>query len=121
MPSKVSSSSVRNPNTFRVESPKSVKNPDTFGLSPLEQPPRIARWLSCDATSGLLGKMTVDLDIYRSANMLIEQHGCDAGLVASKRADELSEKGDLDGRRVWLRIVEATREFQEAVDGQTLH
>ena len=55
--------------------------------------------------------MTSDLDIYRSANALIKQHGDRAELHAAMRADELLEAGDMDGRRVWLRVLEAVREL----------
>ena len=41
--------------------------------------------------------MTSDLDIYRSANELIEQHGEDAPIEAAMRADELMEAGDMEG------------------------
>ncbi len=42
--------------------------------------------------------MTTDLDIYRTANALIKQHGDRAELYAAMRADELLEAGDMDGR-----------------------
>ncbi len=55
--------------------------------------------------------MTTDLDIYRTANALIKQHGDRAELYAAMRADELLEAGDMDGRRVWLRVLEAVQEL----------
>ncbi len=39
--------------------------------------------------------LTSDLDIYRSANELIEQHGEDAPIEAAMRADELAADGDM--------------------------
>ena len=48
-----------------------------------------------------------DLDIYRSAKLLIKQHGEDAARHAAKRADTLLEAGDMEGRRVWLRVLKA--------------
>ena len=48
--------------------------------------------------------VTADLDIYRSANVLIRQHGEDAPIQAAMRADAMLEKGDLDGYEVWRRI-----------------
>ena len=45
-----------------------------------------------------------DLDIYRAANLLIRQHGADAELVAAQRVDLMLDRGDLDGRLVWVRI-----------------
>ncbi len=42
--------------------------------------------------------MTSDLDIYRTASLLIEQHGDQATIHDAMRADELLEAGDIDGR-----------------------
>ncbi len=39
--------------------------------------------------------MTSDLDIYRTANVLIREHGDDAALEAAQRADAMLEKGSL--------------------------
>ncbi len=55
--------------------------------------------------------MTSDIDIFRSANELIEQHGEDAPIHAAMRADELMKAGDMEGRAVWLRIVKAVEEL----------
>ncbi len=62
--------------------------------------------------------MTSDLDVYRSANKLIEQHGEDAPILAAMRADEL-----MDGRTVWLRIVKAAEELlaEERPEGEKVH
>ena len=51
--------------------------------------------------------MITDLDIYRSANVLIKQHGQDAPIHAAMRADAMLEAGDLDGYAVWKRILRA--------------
>ncbi len=45
--------------------------------------------------------MIPDLDIYRSANILMKRHGEDAPVEDSMRAEKLLEKGDLDGCAVW--------------------
>jgi hypothetical protein len=55
--------------------------------------------------------MTFDLDIYRSAQALVKQHGEDAPIEAAMRADAMLEKGDLDGCAVWKRIVKAVEEL----------
>jgi len=39
--------------------------------------------------------MIPNLDIYRSANVLIDEHGEDAAIEATMRADAVLEKGDL--------------------------
>ncbi len=56
--------------------------------------------------------MIPDLDIYRAANVLVKQRGPDAPIHAAMRADELLDKGDLDGYAVWKRIVRAVEELQ---------
>ena len=56
--------------------------------------------------------MIPDLDIYRSANILVKRHGQDAPIHAAMRADELLEKGDLDGYAVWKRVLRAVGELQ---------
>ena len=61
--------------------------------------------------------MTSDLDIYRSANELIKQHGDAADIEAAMRADELAEDGDMEGRAVWLRIVKAIEELRQREPG----
>ncbi len=55
--------------------------------------------------------MTSDLDIYRSANELIKQHGEAADIEAAMRADERLAAGDMEGEAVWLRIVKAIEEL----------
>ena len=56
--------------------------------------------------------MTSDLDIYRSAKLLIDQHDEEAARHAAVRADALLEDGDMEGSRVWLSIREAIGELQ---------
>ncbi len=51
------------------------------------------------------------LDIYRSANELIKQHGEAADIEAAMRADERLAAGDMEGEAVWLRIVKAIEEL----------
>ncbi len=58
--------------------------------------------------------MIPDLDIYRSAQALIKQHGQDAPIEAAMRADAMLEAGDLDGCAVWKRILRAVEELQRA-------
>ncbi len=51
--------------------------------------------------------MIHDLDIYRTANVLIKQHGENAPIHAAMRADAMLEAGDLEGWAVWKRILRA--------------
>ena len=67
--------------------------------------------------------MIPDLDIYRSAQALIEQHGEDAPIHAAMRADAMLDKGDLDGYAVWKRILRAVGELQGTAPkpGEAVH
>ena len=56
--------------------------------------------------------MTSDLDIYRTASVLIREHGEEAALEAAQRADAMLKKGSLDGQRVWKRGLAAVKEIQ---------
>ncbi len=56
--------------------------------------------------------MTSELDIFRTASVLIREHGEDATLEAAQRADAMLEKGSLDGQRVWKRVLAAIQEIQ---------
>jgi hypothetical protein len=51
--------------------------------------------------------MTTEIDVYRSAKPLIDQHGEDAPIHAAMRVDELSKAGDLEGAAVWKHILQA--------------
>ncbi len=63
--------------------------------------------------------MTPALDIYRSAKLLIDQHGDEAQIHAAMRADELLDKGDLDGQAVWLCILKAIEELLNTRPGNS--
>ena len=55
--------------------------------------------------------MIHNLDIYRTANILVKQHGEDAPIQAAMRADAMLEKGDLEGCTVWKRVLRAVGEL----------
>ena len=57
--------------------------------------------------------MTSDLDIYRSAKLLIDQHGEDVPIFAAQQADRRLKAGDLDGKAVWMRVIRAIEELQD--------
>ena len=67
--------------------------------------------------------MIPDLDIYRSANLLVKRHGVDAPIQAAMRADPMRDKGDLDGHAVWKRILRAVEGLQGRVpkSGEAVH
>jgi hypothetical protein len=61
--------------------------------------------------------MVSDLDIYRAANLLIRQHGAEAAIEAARKADLMLDRGDTEGRGVWLRIKRAIVELQAPQTG----
>ena len=65
--------------------------------------------------------MTSDLDIYRSAHVLVRHHGEDAPIHAAMRADAMLEAGDLAGLAVWKRIMRAVGELRRAEPGARVH
>ena len=56
--------------------------------------------------------MTSDRDSYRTASVLIREHGEDAAFEAAQRADAMPEKGSLDGQRIWKRVLAVVKEIQ---------
>ena len=66
--------------------------------------------------------MVAPLDIYRSARLLIIQHGEAASIIAAQRADEMLARGDMDGKTVWLAILRAVEELQRGLqDGEAIN
>ncbi len=63
--------------------------------------------------------MLTEFDIYGSASVLIHEHGEDAALEATMRADAVLEKGDHEGLAVWRRILRAVGDIlaSECVGG----
>jgi len=55
--------------------------------------------------------MVDDIDIYRTANVLVKLHGEDAPIQAAMKADALLEAGDIDGLAIWKRILAAVDEL----------
>jgi hypothetical protein len=56
--------------------------------------------------------MIPDLDIYRAAKMLVGQQGEDAPILATERADDLVEAGDIEGAAIWRSILAAIEDLQ---------
>ena len=68
--------------------------------------------------------MTSDLDIYRSAKLLIDQHGEDASIFAAMQADKCLAAGDMDGKAVWMGVIRAIKELKDRrppAAGQPVH
>ncbi len=65
-----------------------------------------------------------EIDIYRSAKLLIDQHGEDAPIFAAMQADKCLEGGDLDGKAVWMGVIGAIKELLDQKppnDGKSIH
>ena len=63
--------------------------------------------------------MVTELDILRSARVVLDQHGADALIHAARRADELLERGDVQGYELWiaiLAVLESARAHLSEVD-----
>ena len=56
--------------------------------------------------------MPTNLDIYRSAKLLIDRHADDAAVFAAMEANACLEKGDFDGKAVWMRVIGAIEELR---------
>lgn len=65
--------------------------------------------------------MPSEIDIYRSAKLLIDQHGEDAPIFAAMRVDGLAAAGDLEGSGVWRRVLRAIKVLTEDRTKETLH
>ncbi len=67
--------------------------------------------------------MVSELDIYRTAGVLIREHGENAALEAAILADKMLEQGSLDGQRIWKRILAAINELQrqEPEEGEAVN
>lgn len=64
-----------------------------------------------------------EIDIWRTANLLMGEHGQNAGTIAARRAEELLMQRDTEGWSTWLKIWRAIKVFQtdKPSDGETLH
>jgi len=56
-------------------------------------------------------------DVWDAAGVLIEEHGEHAAIVAAQRADEFLEQGDMDRRRLWIRITQAVASMIDIPQG----
>jgi hypothetical protein len=53
--------------------------------------------------------MNCDKEIYGIASVYLRERGEDAVIHAAMRADALLDAGDMDGQRVWLRVIDAIK------------
>lgn len=62
--------------------------------------------------------MISEIDIQRTAVIMIKRYGDTADFEACLRADELSAEGDSAGMRVWLRILAAIDTLRSVQPGE---
>ncbi len=62
-----------------------------------------------------------DIDLYRAANLYIDQHGDQAALQAAMRADALLSDGDMDVAATWRKIIKAIEAMQATEPSGSLH
>ena len=68
--------------------------------------------------------MPDEIDIYRSANLLIDQLGEGALSFAAQQVDACWKRGDLDGKAVWMSVIRAIKELTNTdtpEDGRPVH
>ncbi len=67
--------------------------------------------------------MISDLDLWRAANVMIKRYGDGAATEAAMRADEFLDQGNLDGQRIWRRIMRTIEELhrKRPREGEAVH
>ena len=62
--------------------------------------------------------MTIDdIDIYRAAKLLIEEHADEAAITAIKHATKMLDDGDVNGYAVWKRTMRAIEQMESTKPG----
>jgi len=54
-----------------------------------------------------------EIDVWRAANLLIQQHGEGAAREAARLGGLTVGKGDLEGERVWVEILKVIKTLLE--------
>jgi hypothetical protein len=64
-----------------------------------------------------------EIDIWRSAHLLIKEYGEEAAFIAAKRSDAFLDQGDPAGFRAWHKIARAIESLQSGKprDGETVN
>jgi hypothetical protein len=62
--------------------------------------------------------MIPDIDIWRCAQLMINNHGEEAAMEAATMADEWLAKGNIEAQRVWMRIAGAIDELRTVKPGE---
>ena len=64
-----------------------------------------------------------DFDIWRAAQAMVKRYSDSAATEAAMRADEFLDQGNLDGKRLWMRIMQTIEELQRERprEGEAVH
>lgn len=64
-----------------------------------------------------------DIDLWRAAKLLVDEHGTNASGFAAEWAIHFHEAGDIEAEEVWVRIMTRVLELQrkKPADGETQH
>jgi hypothetical protein len=60
-----------------------------------------------------------DIDIWRCAQLMINNHGDEAAMEAATMADDFLAKGKIEAQRVWMRIAKAIDGLRTVNRGET--
>jgi len=63
----------------------------------------------------------IERDIWLTANLMINQYGKDAEIEVAMRVDEMLRRGDLGGRGVWRRVLNAVRSLTTTAVDAPIH
>lgn len=62
-----------------------------------------------------------EIDIWRTAKILIDSHAEEAAMEAAMRADHALEDGNPDAVQVWTGVMRAIEDLQRPADGKTVN
>lgn len=63
-----------------------------------------------------------EIDIWRTAAIMMKQYPEDAAIIAAMRADAFLDQGDPEGFAVWKRVVAAINELErKPCDGEPMN
>ena len=62
-----------------------------------------------------------DWELWACAKQQIDQHGAEAVIAASMRADALLVAGDMAGHSTWLSILDRVRQLSHVRDDEIRH
>ena len=113
---------VRGAQHLALDAPRQAREGEPARAGELErQSDSVARLpLAWHAEHGraLFPTMIADLDIWRCAQLMINNHGDEAALEAAATADEWLSKGNIEAQRVWMRIARAIDDLRTIRPGE---